>query len=371
MKLYQAINQYFRHHPNRKLVLSSRYHPITGKYLEHFAAFLDKNFRIYDYYVGVYDAIYNIASSLQKRAQFKHLSQMELMDMLKTRLNLHQHSEASAAYQLLLDTEFKHITPKTTDRFSAIYNAFNTQKTDAKRYANNDFKDFLTKLDISYLDIQKKSFLAYSKKDVNIWYKRPLRTIINRVTTLENDRAAIYKDHQSIATLTTLAAWAGSTFVKEKDGFDILPLNVPEDEGKAGLRTALRLLPGELATDMKNGGVSFGYTALYYANLDYLTGLELKASYVIGDDTPDFLRVDMDAFYEYDDFVKFGAGASFFGDMKGSFYKDESAYGFNTYVDLVDIFRFTYVRRKGNLYTNDYFYFGVENIPSLIYWLNR
>jgi len=57
MRLYQAINQYFRNNPERTLILSSRYHPITGKYLEHFAAFLDKNFRIYDYYVGVYDAI--------------------------------------------------------------------------------------------------------------------------------------------------------------------------------------------------------------------------------------------------------------------------------------------------------------------------
>jgi len=159
--------------------------------------------------------------------------------------------------------------------------------------------------------------------------------------------------------------------VKEKDGFDILPLNVPEDEGKAGFRTALRFLPGEIATDMKNGGVSFGYTALYYANLKYLSGLEAKASYVVGDNTSNFLRVDMDAFYEYGDFLKFGVGASFFGDTEGSFYKQDSAYGFNTYVDVVDIFRFTYVKRSGDIVDNDYIYFGIENIPSLIYWLNR
>jgi hypothetical protein len=162
-----------------------------------------------------------------------------------------------------------------------------------------------------------------------------------------------------------------STFLKKKDGFQFLPLNVPQDEGKEGLRTALRLLPGEIATDMANGGVSFGYTALYYANLEYLTGLEAKASYIISDDIPDFVRVDFDAFYEYDDFMKFGAGVSFFGDMEGSFYKQDSAYGFNTYVDLMDIFRLTYVRRHGDIDKNNYLYFGVENIPSLIYWMNR
>ena len=74
---------------------------------------------------------------------------------------------------------------------------------------------------------------------------------------------------------------------------------------------------------------------------------------------------------EYDDLMKFGAGVSFFGDMEGSFYKKDSAYGLNTYVDIMDIFRLTYVRRDGDLEKNNYLYFGVENIPSLIYWLNR
>ena len=67
MKLYDAINKNFREDSNKKLILSSRYHPITGKFLGHFGAFLDKNFRTYDYYVGVYDAIYHLAAALQKK----------------------------------------------------------------------------------------------------------------------------------------------------------------------------------------------------------------------------------------------------------------------------------------------------------------
>ena len=370
-RLYQAVNQYFRNNKNRRLVLTSRYHPITGKYLEHFAAFLDKNFRQYDYYVGVYDAIFQLATSLRERPQYKQFLQTELMDQLKTRLGLDKHKEALNAYILLKDTEFKHITPKTTDRFSAIFNAFNRNKHDVKRYDTDEFKAFLTKLDIRYLPHNKHSFLANAKKNIDHWYKKPFRNIINRVTTLENEQAKVHKDHASFAKATTLAAWIASTYVAEKDGWDILPLHVPEDEGKAGLRTALRFLPGEIATDMKNGGVSFGYTALYYANLEYLSGFEAKAAYVVGDRTSDFVRVDLDAFYEYDDFFKFGVGASAFGDIEGSFYKKDSAYGVNTYVDIMDIFRFTYVHRHGDLDKNDYIYFGIENIPSLIYWMNR
>jgi len=371
MRLYQAINQYFRNHPERSLILSSRYHPITGKYLEHFAAFLDKNFRIYDYYVGVYDAIYHLAKSFKQKKEYAHISQVDLMNQLKTRLGLKENPEAIAAYNLLLNTEFHHITPKTTDRFSAIYNAFNRSKPDAKRYDIDEFKAFVTKLDMRYLEEEGKSFLYYAKKDVDSWYKRPFRRIINRVTTLENDRAKVYKDHRSFARLTSMSAWAGSTFIKEKEGFDFLPLNVPEDEGKAGFRTALRFLPGEIATDMKNGGVSFGYTALYYANMEYLSGFEGKVSYIVSDNISDIVRADMDAFYEYSDFVKFGAGISAFGNVEGDFYDRDSAYGFNTYLDLMDIFRFTYVRRSGDIEDNNYIYFGIENLPSLIYWMNR
>lgn len=371
MKLYQAINQYFRNNSSKTLILSSRFHPLTGKYLQHFAAFFDLNFREYDYYVGVYDAIYHLAESLKRKHLYAHISQIDLMNELKTRLGLDKEPDALAAYDLFLNTEFHDKNVKTTDKFSAIYNAFNKKKSDAKRYDNDEFKIFLSKLDINYLDVNKDSFLAYTEKDIDNWYKKPLRHIINRITILENDRAEVYEDHEPIAKLAAISAWAGSTFVKERSGFQFLPLNVPQDKGHEGFRTALRLLPGEIAADIKNGGVSFGYTALYYTDMDILNGFEAKASYVVGDETSDFVRVDLDAFTDDGDFMKFGAGVSLFGDTEGSFYKRDSAYGFNAYVDVVDIFRLTYVKRYGDIKDNDYLYFGIENIPSLIYWLNR
>ena len=213
--------------------------------------------------------------------------------------------------------------------------------------------------------------MAYVKRDVNRWYARPFRKIINRVTTLENNQAKEDKEHASFATTTSLLAWIASTYVAEKEGWDILPFHAPIDKDKVVLRTALRFLPGEIATDMKNGGVSFGYTALYYANFEYLSGFEAKAAYVLSNRSTDFVRADLDAFYEYDEFFKFGVGASVFGNMEGDFYDKESAFGANTYLDIMDIFRFTYVHRSGDLDKKDYIYFGIENIPSLIYWMNR
>ena len=373
IKLYEAINQHFRENSDKKLVLSSRYHPLTGKYLGHFGAFLDHNFREYDYQVGVYDAIFHLAAAFKRTYphKFSDMSQVQMMNYLKNVLNIDANPDAHAAYTLLLDTEFHHIKPKTTDKFSAIYNAFDLKKSDAKRYENEDFKIFLSKLNMRYLKSPKRGFLRYAKRDIDNWYKRPLRFIVNRITSIENDRADVYPDHASVATLVDVSAWAGSTFLKEKEGFVFLPLDVPKDPGKENLRTALRALPGEVATDLNNGGMSLGYTALYYKDMDYLSGLEAKANYVIADKTSNFVRVDLNAFKEKSDFMKFGGGVSFFGDMEGSFYKRDSAYGLNTYVDIVDIFRLTYVYRPGDHVDHNYLYFGIENIPSLLYWLNR
>jgi predicted acylesterase/phospholipase RssA len=373
MKLYEAINKNFRGDTDKKLVLSSRYHPITGQYLGHFGAFLDQNFREYDYHVGVYDAIYHIAAAFKRTYpnKFKELTQIDLMDYLKNILNINHNKDALTAYNLFLNTEFHHSKPKITDRYSTIYNAFNLTKSDNMRYDNDEFKAFLSKLDMRYLKSPKKGFLRYAKKDIDNWYKRPLRFIVNRITSIENDRADVYPDHAPIATLVDVSAWAGSTFLKEKNGLQFFPLDVPQDPEKENFRTALNFIPGEIATDLNNGGMSLGYTALYYEKMGYLDGLEAKASYIIADKISNFVRVDFNGFKEYSDFMKFGGGVSFFGEMKGSFYNRDSAYGLNTYVDIVDIFRLSYVYRPGDNVDHNYLYFGIENIPSLIYWLNR
>lgn len=56
--------QRIKHDPlgDRRILLSSRFYPITGSYLGAFGAFFDRPFREFDYYVGVYDGIMDIVS---------------------------------------------------------------------------------------------------------------------------------------------------------------------------------------------------------------------------------------------------------------------------------------------------------------------
>ena len=372
MKLYQAINKNFRGNSDKTLVLSSRYHPIAGKFLGHFGAFLDINFRVYDYYVGVYDAIYHVAATYIRKNRYTHMNQIELMNYLRTILGLDKYPEALAAYNLFLNTEFYHTKPKTTDRFSAIYNAFNLTKSDADRYSNEEFKTFLSKLDMKYLEEGKHAYIKYAQSNIDNWYKRPLRHIIARISLLENDRARAGKSG-AYAIETSVGAWASTSFLKEKRGFEFFPFNVPDDKRDEGVHMALQFLPQEVAADLINGGMSFGYIPFIYhlENKEIISGIEGKASYVAISNQKDFIRGDLSVYKEYDDFLKFGLGASFFGNVEGKFYQSDSAYGLNTYVDIMDIFRFSYVQRSGQEYKRSHFYFGIENIPSLVYWLNR
>ena len=370
MKLYQAINKYFKN-SDLQLVLSSRYHPLTAGFLEHFGAFMDRNFRLYDYHVGVYDAIFHLATVLKKQSIYSDKSQIELMNLLMKYLKIDKNKEALSAYNLFLATEFQHKKPLTNNRYGAIYNAFNMSVQDSKRYSNKNFELFLGKLDLKYLPHKKKSFLYYATKNPQHWYKRPMRYIVNRITTLENDRAGVHSEHQPMATAMNFAAWAGEGFIHDREGWEFFPIHAPIDQGKETLRTALRFMPSEFSIDSVNGGLSFAYAGYWHNDMEYINGVEIKPSYNFNDNEGDFIRADINVFRKFGDTLKLGGGLSGFGNVEGSFYDEDTFYGGNVYVDVLDIFRFTYVRRHGGHEDNDYFYLGIENIPSLLYWLYR
>jgi hypothetical protein len=321
--------------------------------------------------VGVYDAIYHLAKRLRTKEKFKRFTQVALMNQLVKYLEIGKNREAMTAYHFFLATEFGTEKPKRNNRYAAIYYAFDRKKPESMRYTTSEFTDFLGKLDMRYLPVEKDSFLAEARHDINSWAKRPLRVLINRITTLENDRAKVYPEYKTVAKAVSIAAWGGSSLIKKKEGWDIFPLNAPNDKEDKGFRNAIRLLPSEIATDTVNGGLSLGWNAYWYGKMGFLDGFELKPSYNFNEDNGDFVRMDVNTFAEFDDFVKLGVGISCFGNIEGEFYEKDSAYGANVYIDLMDIFRITYVQRHGDIEDNEYFYLGIENIPSLIYWLNR
>jgi len=370
MRLYSAITQYFGEESGKKLILSSRQHPITGKFLGHFGAFLNRDFRVYDYHVGVYDAIYHLARSMKERGYYKDVPQKALMRHLKQKLGISKNKEANSAYRLFEDAEFKNkTTPVIKDSFSAIYSALNKEKSDKNRYEITDFTEFLEKLDMNYIK-DKESFIPHDKKLLDEWYKTPLNLIIDRISALENDYAEVKGNSTALAKVTNMMTWVGRNLIKKKEGFH-RAVNIPDDSENKPLVKVLKALPNEITTDLKNGGIGAAYNAYWYQKDSYIDAFETKLSYNQSDDISSFIRLDLNAFHEFDDFYKIGVGVSGFGNVEGKFYQKEGVYGFNTYVDILDIFRVTYVRRLHHPHEQDYVYLGLRNLTSLIYWLQR
>ncbi|CAA6822053.1 MAG: Unknown protein [uncultured Sulfurovum sp.] len=371
MRLYNAISQYFDESSEKSLILSSRFHPITGKFLGHFGAFLDKDFRQYDYHVGIYDAIYHLSKSIKERDYSESVNLQKLMQDQKIALGIENNKEANLAFNLFLTTEFSPNTPVIIkDKFSTIYAAFNKKLPDAERYEFNEFETFLKKLNPKYLS-DKHSFIPQGDLAISNWYKKPLQLLIDRITVLENNYAKINGNSKAIANATNMMAWLGNKLVEEKNGFDFLPMNIPRQERNPLLANTLRLLPNEISTDVKNGGLGMGYNIYAYHLEDKNYGYESKVSFHQNDDTNSFTRLDFNLFKEQKEYIKFGLGGSLFGNLSGSFYDEKNFYGLNGYMDILDIFRLTYVHRLGKSEEQNFIYFSIENLPSLFYWLQR
>ena len=370
MRLYSAITQYFGKGSGKKLILSSRQHPITGKFLGHFGAFLNRDFRVYDYHVGVYDAIYHLARSMKERGYHSDVSQRALMRFLKQKLGISKNKEANAAYKLFEKAEFeKNINPIIKDHFSAIYSAFNKDKIDKKRYEMIEFENFLKKLNMNYIE-DNNSYIPHNKKHLDEWYKVPLNLIIDRISALENDYAEVKGNSKTMAKVTNMMTWVGRNLIKKKEGFH-RAVNIPENPENKTLATVLKALPSEITTDLKNGGIGMAYNAYWYQKKSYIDAYEAKFSYNQSDDIRNFIRLDINAYHEFEDFYKIGVGVSAFGNTEGQFHEKQGLYGFNIYADVLDIFRLTYVRRIDHPLERDYLYFGLRNLTSLVYWLQR
>ncbi|CAA6810796.1 MAG: Unknown protein [uncultured Sulfurovum sp.] len=370
MRLYNAISQYFDEQSGKKLILSSRYHPITGKFLGHFGAFLDKDFREYDYHVGIYDAIYHLSKTMRERGYANGLTQRELMEKQKVALGINNNPEALMAFKLFYDTEFSDKLVIIKDKFSSIYAAFNKQERDEARYELSHFETFLKNLNPKYFH-DENSFIPKDDISISNWHQKPLQLIIDRITVLENNYASIKGNTKAIANTTNMIAWLGNKMVKKKNGFDFLPMNIPKETSNPILANTLRLLPNEISTDVKNGGLGIAYDIYSYQEEHKSYGYESRVSFHQNDDVTNFARLDINLFKEQRKYVKFGLGGSIFGNLSGSFYNKNSVYGANTYVDILDIFRISYVRRFGDTPEKSFIYFGIENLPSLLYWLQR
>jgi hypothetical protein len=288
------------------------------------------------------------------------------MDRYKNILNLK--GDALVAYNTFKAIEFCKKDIKD-NKFYAIYKAFDKTLYENQRYKLKEFKKFIAKLDTSKLDIKEDSFLYYAKEYPNDWNKKLIREFVARVATLEAQKAKENPDYESVERALDFATWIGMGYLTKKDGLIFQPLLIPKSLVKDDIYI-YKALPSEFALDTLNGGFSLGYSLFWYQKLTIFDGVEFKLSFNHSKHINDHLRLDIDPFIKRKA-LSFGAGVSLFGNLEGKFWDRDNAFGANAYIDYNEILRFTYVRRFGKSRNQNYFYFGIKNIPSLLYWLNH
>ncbi len=364
--LYNTLSEHFLK-SDKQIHLSSRYFPITGKFLEHFGAFLDVGFREYDYYVGVYDATINAAKYACEYGSGKGQKTDICENRARTYIYniLTKNSQKSKHFLNLLSQEefgapFEQGSYEANASLVQVYEAIkDTTVGDIDDY--HDFIDNLRKSDYK----PTNNFLKHTLAHPDNWYRKPLTNIVQRIVTLED------KNSENLSSaIASVAAYTAGSFYRTKSGFTYNPVSAPLDKDKLWVKA----LPYELA--LTKNMLSFGYEYYYYFDHDkfYLPrAVEVKPSISFEmnnrDDQVNFARVDFNLHYDIKkDFIMIGAGPSLYRDFTNELDKDV-AVGFNAYVDLLNILRITYTKRDDYAGREHNVYLGINDIPSFIYWV--
>ncbi len=369
LKLYETINRYFKMHPDKKIILSSRYHPITGYFVEAFGAFLDKNFSEYDYYVGVYDAIYQLSKKAIENGFSNSNDLKQQMLIYKKYLNIEKNSDAEEVFNILMDVEFCQSKIKVNNRFAAIYKSFEATNRYKDKYSLKAFSAFLKTLKKykKYLNLNNNSFLTNALNYPDSWYKDITSNIVDRIVFLEKQRAKEDKSYEAIAKVVSFSAWISRSYLSKRKGLIFQPL-LPQSIKDNKNNFIYRLIPSEFAIDTINGGFSIAYSLYWYKKWAIFEGIETKLSINHSKHIDDNIRLDIDPFIKLKKSLYLGGGVSLFGNLEHrAFWDRKSAFGVNIYMDYNNIFRFTYIRRFNNR-NKYYLYFGIENLGTLFYY---
>lgn len=358
--LYNTLAEHFED-SDKEIHLSDRYFPLTGKLLEHFGAFLDRGFRDYDYFVGVYGAIVNSATyackgkdeACFKRAK-RYIYDIVIKESKRGRgfLNYLSGEEFGYAFE---EGDFD-----VDEDLLKIYQSI-------KNITQNDMQDFHTFIGNLNKNnyVAKNKYLRHALAYPNEWYRESLSFIVQRIVTLERENST-----NLTKAISAVAAYTSGSFYRHKSGYTYNPVSAPLDQDKLWVK----MLPYEVA--LTKNMISIGYENYYYFKHDSFfipKAIELKPSlsFELYDkkDQANFARLDLNLNFEVkQDFISVGFGPSLYKDFERTL-DTEIDTGFNAYLDVLNIVRITAARRDDYQGQDWYIYVGVNDIPSFIYWM--
>ncbi len=339
-----------------KLFTSTRFYPVVGDYLQHFGAFFDKEFRNFDFYIGVYDGIIN--TSRYRCLHINEPSQLPFSDCIglyagetSQRLNI-EHQAAKnliktlAQREFLADTESSHWDWLETgssddDIYHLIYRSLDISNCPQSDYCLKpirmpEFDQFLENL-----APLKKSFEPLTQSMIENprdWAFPLILSGLEQTREIMSHKKKQYEDYglsdeanlQEINLKFLDFTSYGILTYSEKQKTGYWPSDTSGSEGGA----VSSLIPDEFGGDINQGGIYFSYDWRLLNNQNispWLIEARLTPYHVIHRDTsPKALAsVDLSLRYHIDGAVlsSIGLGPAIYHDWEKQDEIDRLSYG--------------------------------------------
>jgi len=257
---------------DRRILVSSRFSPVIGEMMQAFGGFVDRSFREYDYYAGIYDAVWGISNFLCER-QFDHGSCIaQTMGTLHGEIGIAADQPANTVFLYLLRREFAEVFASeeafswahadfglgTDGNMLAIANSLfgESLANDENTYNAPSMTAFITGLTNQEFDASdssaflKRIFKLKDKSELTWYYPLTLRAS-NRLLILERKESEVMGGGEVYSAGLTLGALYLHSYMQEEE----LTLNV----STAPDYSWQSWLPDEIAVDARNGGLDLSW----------------------------------------------------------------------------------------------------------------
>lgn len=392
-----------------KNYITTRYYPLVGDYLEHFAAFFDEKFRDFDFNVGVYDGVINVSTFMCNRKYRKLINESkdkavelkviinqcigEESKIIYENLNLAEHSDDSQVFSLLVDKEFGTVLDdeswgwlnlENRESKSAYKNIFESLDSKQCLFGDNcsskvyrsDFKTFLSSLDEKYFYSEPVKTMI---KNPDEWQYSMIGPAIERLIDIENNKLEYmanssnteeYQKQEFVTRLVETAGFMSRTYIgKKESGF--WPVSTNPD--------ASWFIPDEVGGDILNSGFYFAYNFPWQAfdNKNMVIETTLIPYRFIRDEIygADSASIDMTVRYHFDNpkVSSFGLGAMVYRDWE-EFHPDLDQVGYGGAVDMGffgDKLRLTLLHRNyPKIHEQEYMLLvGVTDFKGIFKWM--
>ena len=374
---------------DRRILLSSRFSPVVGEMMSAFGGFVDPSFREYDYYAGVYDAVWGIANFVCERQLNPAACTVEQLRRIYVSLGIQESPPADTVFRYLLRREYAE-----TDGFDSEFawaDAETSQDRNMLAIANSLFgdpatdggagntaptmTDFISRLveqdydSTNSSDFLKRIFRLRDKDELTWYYPLTMRAS-NRLLLLEHKESEVLGGGQALTAGLALGAFYLHSYMREEE----ITLNVstaPDFAWQAWL-------PDEIAIDARNGGLDLSwYQGRQMTKSGWRWDVKLTPLQLTH---PRESRAEM--WFSQADFLisrrthgalsAFGFGPSVHYTWDEWPNSEQTTYGAMMYIGFIeDKFRISIGKSSFNdefAGANYYLNVGVNDVPGLAYW---